>query len=297
MTVTHKAPSQPTRDDPEALFPEARRRRRRIRITIGAILIVVAAMLAGLFHVMGGHGPPPKGPPPSSAKGQPNGAGSSASGPASPGPSTLNRFPGGQSLPAGAQVTSVVQFHGYHVAAGVFFPSRAASPSACSTSGCNPMVWTSTNGKQWTPTWGSAPSGSVAGEQLVVAPTALLLFNDDEGTRLWRSTNAISWNEVPLPSDMAALGVRGAVWGHGRYVAILNNKYAGGPNTAYGESDTIWTSTNGMTWTHDTVAGSPLTFASLNVDATGFAVRGTANGSPTEWRSPDGIRWTIKGRS
>jgi hypothetical protein len=157
------------------------------------------------------------------------------------------------------------------------------------------MVWTSTNEKQWTPRWGSAPNGSVAGEQLVVAPTALLLFNDDEGTGLWRSTNAISWNEVPLPSDMAALGVRGAVWGHGRYVAILNNKYAGGPNTAYGESDTIWTSTDWMTWTHDPVAGSRLTFATLNVDATGFTVRGAANGSPTEWTSPDGITWTIKG--
>jgi hypothetical protein len=209
--------------------------------------------------------------------------------------STSNTFPGGQSLPAGAQVTSVVQFHGYHVAAGAFFSGSAVSTSDCSTSGCNPMVWTSTNEKQWTPRWGSAPNGSVAGEQLVVAPTALLLFNDDEGTGLWRSTNAISWNEVPLPSDMAALGVRGAVWGHGRYVAILNNKYAGGPNTAYGESDTIWTSTDWMTWTHDPVAGSRLTFATLNVDATGFTVRGAANGSPTEWTSPDGITWTIKG--
>ena len=88
---------------------------------------------------------------------------------------------------------------------------------------------------------------------------------------------------------MAALGVRGAVWGHGRYVTILNNKYAGGPNTAYGESDTIWTSTNGITWTHDPVAGSRLTFASLNVDASGFSVQGTANRTQTEWTSPNGV--------
>ena len=293
MTITES----PTTTDPgvaKALFPEARRRRRRIRLTIAATFIVVTATAAGLSYAMGGHGPPPTGFPPSSAKGQPNGAASPAS---SGGPTKSNRFPGGQSLPAGAEVTSVVQFHGYHIAAGAYLPGSAVTPSACSTSGCNPMVWTSTNGKQWTSTWGTAPSGSVAGEQLVVAPTALLLFNDDEGTCLWRSTNAISWNEVPLPPDMAALGVRGAVWGHGRYVAIFNNKYAGGPNTAYGESDTIWTSTNGMTWTRDPVAGSPLTFASLNVDATGFTVRGTANGSPTEWTSPDGIAWTIKGRT
>ena len=159
------------------------------------------------------------------------------------------------------------------------------------------MVWTSSNGRQWTPTWGSAPSGSIAGEQLVVTTTALLLFDDDEGTRLWRSTNGINWSEVSLPSDMAALGVRGAVWGHGRAVAILNNKFAGGPNTAYGESDTIWTSTNGTTWAQDSVAGPRLTFDSLHVDATGFVVRGTVDGVPTEWTSSDGRAWTITGRT
>ena len=294
MTITEPPATTTEPGVAKALFPEARQRRRRIRLTIGAVLIVVAATAAGLLYATGGHGPPPTGPPPSSGKGQPSDAASPAS---SAGPSMSNRFPGGQSLPAGAEVTSVVQFHGHHVAAGAYLSGSAVTPSACSASGCNPMVWTSSNGKQWIPTWGSAPSGSVAGEILVVAPTALLLFNDDEGTGLWRSTNAISWNEVPLPSGMAALGVRGAVWGHGRYVAILNNKYAGGPDTAYGESDTIWTSTNGTTWTPDPVAGSRLAFSSLDVDATGFAVRGTANGSTAEWTSPNGIAWTIKGRT
>ena len=206
--------------------------------------------------------------------------------------STSNTFPGGQSLPAGAQVTSVVRFDDHYVAAGALPPGTHASPPECSTSGCNPMVWTSTDEKEWTPTWGSSPAGSIAGEQLVVAPTVLLLFNDDEGTGLWRSTNAVTWRKVLLPPDMAALDVTRVVWGHGRYVAILDNKFAGGPDTAYGESDTIWTSTNATTWRHDPVAGSRLRFASLGVDATGFAVRGTADGTPSEWTSRDGVTWT-----
>jgi hypothetical protein len=191
----------------------------------------------------------------------------------------------------------VVQFHGQYVAAGAFFPGSVENISGCSPSGCNPMVWTSSDEKQWTPAWGSAPSGSIPAEQLVVAPNAVLLFNGDEGTKVWISTNAISWSAVPLPSEMAALVFREAVWGRVRIVAILNNKFAGGLDTAYGESDTIWTSTNGLIWTQDPVAGSALRFASLSVDATGFTVRGTANGSPTEWISPDGIAWTINGHT
>lgn len=291
MTLIHEAPSQAALRDPEALFPEARRRRRR-RVTKGAILAVVAVATAGLFYETGGRGGPPKGPPPSAVNAQPGGETSPASGPGiSTGPSTPKGFPGGGSLPAGAQVTSVARFHGYRVAAGEILSSSPASPSSCSTSGCNPMVWTSTNSKRWTATWGSAPSGSIPGEQLVVAPTALLLFNDDEGTRLWRSTDATSWEPVVLPSDMAALGVRGALWGHGRYVVILNNKYTGGLNTDYGESDAIWTSKNGVAWTRVPIAGTRLTFASLKVDATGFTVRGTEDGSATQWMSPNGVAW------
>jgi hypothetical protein len=294
MTVTHEAPSQITHDDPEALFPEARRRRRKIRLTVGAILIVIASTAVGLLYGIGGRGAPPKGPPPSSVRGQPNSAASPAS---SGGPSTPKVFSGAESLPTGAQITTVVQFHGHYVAAGAYFPGSAESPSGCSTFACNPMVWTSTNGKQWTPAWGSAPSGSIADAYLAVAPNALLLFNGDEATKAWRSTNGLNWSAIPLPSDMAGLVVRGAVWGQGRFVAILNNKFAGGLDTAYGESDTIWTSTDGLMWAQDAVAGSPLRFASLRVDATGFTVRGTANGSPTEWTSPDGIAWTINGRT
>lgn len=219
---------------------------------------------------------------------------STASTSAVTGVSAFSRFPGGQLLPAGAQITSVVEFQGRHVAAGAYFPGSATGPSGCPEIGCNPMIWTSTNGDRWTPTWGSAANGSIAGEQLVVGTTDLLLFNDDESTGLWRSTDPLSWEKVQLPSDMASLGVTKAVWGLGIFVAILKNKYAGGPNTAYGESDAIWSSPNGITWTRDSVIGSRAVFASLRVDSKEFVVRGTADGSPAVWLSLDGTTWMIE---
>jgi hypothetical protein len=125
----------------------------------------------------------------------------------------------------------------------------------------------------------------------------LLLFEDDEGTRLWSSSNGVSWQQVDLPATMGALGVRDAVFGHGRYEAMLNNKYAGGPNTAYGQSDTVWSSLNGQTWIHDTVAGPSAAFDSISVTRTGFRLVGDLRlgGTAAAWTSVDGVSWVRSG--
>ena len=84
---------------------------------------------------------------------------------------------------------------------------------------------------------------------LVVAPGQLLLFGAGTGgSLLWSSTDSVHWNRVTLPNAMSALAVSGATWRRGRFVAILANKFIGGPVTAYGESDTVWTSTDGINW-------------------------------------------------
>ena len=206
-------------------------------------------------------------------------------------------LPGGHKLPPGAQVTSVVSFDGREVAAGADIPGGGSAVLPICYSGCNPIVWTSVNRSEWTATWGTVARGSIPGEQFVVGPDRLLLFNADEGTALWYSTDAVTWQQVPLPPAMTALVVRGAVWGHGRFVAILNNKYAGGPNTAYGESDTVWTSTDGATWTLDSVPVAPAAFNSLTVDPTGFRIAGVfrQSGRSVTWTSSDGVRWTTAG--
>lgn len=199
-------------------------------------------------------------------------------------------------LPPGAQVTSVIRYRNEDVAAGDDFPAGSTPVlPVCARQGCNPVVWTSTDGAHWSATWGAKAGGSIAGETLVASPDTLLLFNADESTNLWESTDAVTWRHFALPPAFAALVVRDVVYGHGRFVAILNNKYAGGPVTAYGESDTVWTSTNGATWTQDPVPGAAAIFQSVSVEPTGFQISGVfrqGEGRAT-WTSTDGISWSV----
>jgi hypothetical protein len=201
-------------------------------------------------------------------------------------------LPGGQKLPPGALVAAVTRFDGRWVAAG---EDAGAAPllSACVPNGCNPVVWTSTNGKRWTEMWGASPTGSIPGELLLKGRGTLLLFDDDEATRLWFSANGVSWQEVKLPVSMGALGVSDAAFGHGRYEATFNNKYAGGRNTDYGQSDTVWTSVDGETWSHDAVPGPPAEFESISVTRSGFRLTGVFLHGETSvvWTSVNGVSW------
>src|ERR1019366_6691823 len=97
-------------------------------------------------------------------------------------------------------------------------------------------------------TWGVTPTGSIPGELMVSGSGSLLLFDDDEGTRLWLTPTGGGWDEVTLPATMNALDVRGVVYGRSRFVAMFNNKFAGGANTAFGNNDEIWTSADGRHW-------------------------------------------------
>ena len=192
-------------------------------------------------------------------------------------------------------MTAIIRFDRKWLAAGADLPAGATSVMRLCAAGCNPVVWTSSNGTRWAATWGAPPTGSIAGELLIAADGTLLLFNDDEGTRLWLTTNGTTWREIVLPPDMAALGVREVVFGHGRYLAMLNNKYAGAPYTAYGESDAVWASLNGRTWVHATIPGPPAAFGSLSVDSTGFHLVGVLRqtGTTSVWTSKNGITWKV----
>jgi hypothetical protein len=138
-------------------------------------------------------------------------------------------------------------------------------------------------------------NGSIADERLLVTPAGLLLSNTDEGSAMWRSSNGVSWHQVSIAPAMAALGLTGAAWAHGRVVAIFNNKYAGSLDTAYGEADTLWTSTDGGTWQQESVPDAPA-FSSLTAGPNGFLAAGTSRttGKPTLWRSANGLAWTAQ---
>jgi hypothetical protein len=197
-------------------------------------------------------------------------------------------LPGGQKLPPGAVVAATTRFDGKLVAAGDDIPAGSTPVlKACAPEGCDPVVWISNNGTKWTATWGTSPTGSIPGELLLEGRGMRLLFDDDEATRLWSSLNGVSWHQVDLPASMGGLGVRDAVFAHGRYEAMLNNKYAGGPTTAYGQSDAVWSSLNTQTWIYDKVPGPPAAFDSISETRTGFRLVGNLRhgGAPAVWTS------------
>jgi hypothetical protein len=286
VTLLHPRVDRAFAGEPEteALIREARRLRRRRCII--CVLVVLAVGASGLGLTLGSSGGPPATP-----------SSGAVSGSSSTTPVVTARWSdlttSVQGIAPGAQVTTVIRYHGEFIAAGNWFgPGPGLAHLDC-PSGCNPVVWTSTTGASWKVSFASNASGSVAGEQLLATPVGLLLFNADEGTSLWRSLNGITWRQAILPAGMSATGLTAVAWGHGRVVAAFYNKYAPGPVTAYGEADNIWTSTNGTSWHHDVVPNAPL-LSSLAVMPTGFVAGGTSRttGRAIIWRSANGLAWT-----
>jgi len=270
--------------DAQALMKEARRRRRR-RWSVG-VVVVVAVVVATLVAAIHGGGPP------SATRVIPPG----------PAPRLIARWtpsdPSGGSLPLGAQITDVVSFRGHVLASGLFFPP-CTSPGepACTPAEkvLEPVVWSSAAKGKWNEAWNSdgVTLGTGTVQHLVVTPDGVLLFDSGMATALWRSTNGVTFTRVNLPPAMEALSVSDATWGHGLTVAILSNRFAGGPDKVYGQSDTVWTSANGSTWTQSPLSQVAV-LAAVTTTSSGFLMGGQTKSTkrPTVWTSADGMQWT-----
>jgi len=280
--VIHRPVDHPP--GPDALIEEARHRQRRRRTWIALVLSSVVAIGSLVFVLSGG----------SSQK--PPSIGSHAFPPA---PAViahwtpLNTATGG--LPPGAQINSLVKFDGNVVAAGQYL-SGAGPVAPGYPSAAGPVVWSSPDGTTWTKVWdaGGVVLGTGTGMTLVRAPGRLLLFNGGTaGSALWSSTDAVHWTRVGLPDAMAALAVGGAIWGHGLYVVLLSNKFIGGPVTAFGDSDTVWTSSDGTHWQLSAL-GPPAYLGSIVSTTTGFLIGGQVLGTSKAmtWSSNDATHWS-----
>lgn len=266
----------------QALIEEARRRQRRRRrwvVTVAALLVLAVSLVV----VFGSSGPP-RSPTatPAPAPAQPLVA------------HWTNLSTTGEGLPPGAQLTSVVAWHGHLVASGSYFPGSSQVPV-----GYPPyapaVVWTSTNGGQWTMTWHETAGGSDFSPELVATPRSLLLFAAGEGGSFeWHSVDDVNFVPVSLPTTMNALQIGDALWAHGRVVALVNNKYVGS-NHLYGQQgDSIWTSVDGIAWARAPLPGQPV-FGSLTATANGFLLTGqqVLRGRTRTWRSLDGTGWKL----
>jgi hypothetical protein len=139
------------------------------------------------------------------------------------------------------------------------------------------VVWTSLDGSTWNEALnpGGVVLGTGTGQQLVSTPSGLLLFDEGTGgTALWRSTNLTSWERVTLPTTMTALPLAAVSWGHRMFVAVLSNRFAGGPVTAYGESDSVWISSDGLSWRDVDLHFGPVHLSALTSTRIGFLLGG-----------------------
>ena len=196
-------------------------------------------------------------------------------------------------LPSTATVTSAVRFRGRLYVTGAV---GAGGPAKrCESAGCNPAVWSSLGGSSWVQVLSVPARGSTPGSLLAASSNRLVLFAGGMGTALWTSRTGQAWRGVPLTRQMGALSVRDVVWYHHKFVAVLGNRFAGGPNHAYGASDEVWTSPDGLRWRQAHVAGPPSYFASIAATRSGYILGGSSrvSGRSEVWTSSTGENWRL----
>ena len=270
--------------EPDVLIEEAReRQRRRHRLILSTLVALAAGAL--VYGLTTGDGPPVK-PRPTGGGGAPAGATVA---------SWRNLTAPGGYIQAGAQVTSVIRWHGELIAAGdLFSPGRIPKGIGC-TIACNPIVWVDRDGR-WRAVWGHSPSGSDPGAALVAVGNQLLLFNSDMSTALWRSANAIDWTAVRIPKAMSWNWTSGIASNGRRVVVSFFNRYIGA-HSLFGGLNPVFSSTDGARWVQggpvdgfgfDDIAAVPGGFVALGAStrARRFALLRSANGRSWSVVSP-----------
>jgi hypothetical protein len=272
--------ADPAPDGPEVLIEEARRRQRRRRLVTSSA-VGLFGIAAVIFWSTSGDGPPAN-PRPTSGGGAPRSV---------TGASWRELTAAGSYLPPGAIVTSVTRWHGHLLTAGDLETTSRVGQAGCDGS-CNPVVWVAAAGR-WRVSFATRATASDVPDELVAVNGELLLFDSAQTTQLWRSSNGRAWRKVRLPDSMMAMGITEVVSNGHRVVVVLQNKFAGGRQSKYGESDPVWTSTDGIQWKKGSVPDKP-SFTSLTTASDGFLASGTsrATGSGLVWRSTNGLTWS-----
>ena len=106
---------------------------------------------------------------------------------------------------------------------------------------------------------------------------------------IWTSADGLEWHAV-------AMGVR-QVFG-GLYAIASNGSTLVAAGATYAEADGqpdagVWTSTDGLTWTHQSQpADASSGLSDVVATSDGFVAVGVSGVSPAAWWSPDGVTWT-----
>ncbi len=260
---------------PEVLIEEARRRQRRRRAALGGVFTALV-IAAGAFWITSGGGPP--------STAQPIGHGDASRVPSG---SWHELSTSAAGIARGAQIISVVQYHGDLVATGTLCVISKL-PSGCYPHE-NPVVWVSRTGANWTKVFAAKPFADqdYGRERLIATSDAVFLLNhaqhsdithvfSDDNSELWRSTNLHDWRVVALPK---ALSTDGTVF----------SAAASGGKLILGGRTSAWSTTTGSTWERMTTPTHPGQLA-LGISSHGktllaLAAIGSAdpNGAPETW--------------
>ena len=273
--------------EPEVLIEEARRRHRRRRAALGG-LFTALVIAAGAFWIMSGGGPP--------STAQPIGHGGASRVPSG---SWHELSTSAAGIARGAQIISVVQYHGELVATGTLCVVSKLS------SGCypheNPVVWVSRTGANWTKVFAAKPFADqdYGRERLIATSDAVFLLNhaqhsdithvfSDDNSELWRSTNLHNWRPVALPKAFSHDGTVLSASGSGDKLIL------GGRTSA-------WSTTNGSTWermntpAHRHLLALGISSHGKTLLANGAFESADPNTAPRDlvWRSTnDGTSWS-----
>jgi hypothetical protein len=137
-------------------------------------------------------------------------------------------------------------------------------------------VWTSTDGKTWSPAAADASfSGALMNSVAAGGPGFVAVGKDDNGAAVWSSTDGASWKEEPAVPGAAGAQMLAVSASGGRFVAVGYDS-----NTAL-----VWTSKDGLTWTQSSTASDMAGAQALSaaVGSSTDVVVGASSNSAKAW--------------
>lgn len=171
-------------------------------------------------------------------------------------------------------------------------------------------VWTSADGVTWSRTRPHPVFRGARVRAVTAGGPGLVAVGDLDGPRAWFSSDGVTWElaSVPPPPpnvayddvapdvELVEAWMQDVVVSGDRLIAVGTIGLKAGPN-GIRYHPTIWTSTNGMTWTEVPLGADVFPVASeilsLAAGRGGFVAVGRPypDTGPAVWTSPDGLRW------
>lgn len=146
--------------------------------------------------------------------------------------------------------------------------------------------------------WQGKPTQIALGGPRLLAVGYLACSCSGATGRVWTSVDGIDWTSVPYGPVFDQAEFLSVIWAKGTFVAVGASDTVTG-DTATGQTvdhldASVWTSTDGLTWTREFADSASANSSMLSVTAggPGFVAVGTSGSSAAVWTSADAVHWT-----